>query len=653
MLERGPRRPRRGDRADHAHLPPVGRRRRPLRDRPRAQPAQRRRPRAARPPRRRRHLRDARRRPGRAPPPLRRAADAADRRRAAPHGRARLVGPQHRRPRSSAPASGCCCPARRSARTTRRSRGSTYDDDGVSSADYAYGYTEALIDGVCRPVTFHTYDGDMEWVSDGRRRRADFTVALPAAEAARRLRTALDPEGDWVGHVLADAHRELIDLRAGAHHDAGGLVIAADKEHAEKLADRLARIAGERPEIVTSDAPDASARIARFAAGTGTWLVSVLMVSEGVDVPRLRVGVYATSARTELFFRQVVGPLHPPHADAASIRCRTCSCPATRRSKRLAGADRGGAQPRARGQAGGRGDRARRARRGRATRSTRCPRAPAATTTSCARPRPATRCSCSPTPTPAPSPALAAFGGGSPPPRPRRRPPRRRRAPPARPPTSGASACARSAARSCSTVARRTGEEHRVDQRPHQPRRRRGVGREGDRRPAREGQQAARARGRALARPAWRGWARRPTGALASAPWTRCPSGPTARSRRSSRRATHPHAIPVSLIVRAGPREILLGLAPRRESLARLRADPRAALTILAAGDHAFTAHGRATVLRGGRRHRRRPDRGRRIADHNRPTYEIATACSGTGPTSDERERDAATRAALRALLAG
>jgi superfamily II DNA or RNA helicase len=183
----------------------------------------------------------------------------------------------------------------------------TYDDDGVSSADYAYGYTEALIDGVCRPVTFHTYDGDMEWVSDGRRRRADFTVALPAAEAARRLRTALDPEGDWVGHVLSDAHRELVDLRAGVHRDAGGLVIAADKDHAEKLADRLAGISGERPDIVTSDAPDASARIARFAAGTGTWLVSVLMVSEGVDVPRLRVGVYATSARTELFFRQVIG----------------------------------------------------------------------------------------------------------------------------------------------------------------------------------------------------------------------------------------------------------------------------------------------------------------------------------------------------------
>ncbi|MEA2311679.1 MAG: hypothetical protein QOE28_1647 [Solirubrobacteraceae bacterium] len=183
----------------------------------------------------------------------------------------------------------------------------SYDEDGVSSADHAYGYTEALVDGVCRPVTFHTYDGDMEWVSDGRRRHADFTVALPAAESARRLRTALDPDGDWVSHVLRDAHRSLVDLRAGDHPDAGGLVIAIDKEHAEKLAARLAAIAGEKPEIVTSDAADASARIARFAAGSGSWLVSVLMVSEGVDVPRLRVGVYATSARTELFFRQVVG----------------------------------------------------------------------------------------------------------------------------------------------------------------------------------------------------------------------------------------------------------------------------------------------------------------------------------------------------------
>ena len=182
-----------------------------------------------------------------------------------------------------------------------------YDDSGVSAADYAYGYTDALLDGVCRPVTFHCYDGEMAWVSAGRHRTADFSVGLPAAESARRLRTALDPAGDWLTDVLRDAHQKLSGLRRGTHPDAGGLVIAIDKEHAESLAARLAVITGRKPEIVTSDAPDASQRISRFAAGRGEWLVSVLMVSEGVDIPRLRVGVYATTARTELFFRQVVG----------------------------------------------------------------------------------------------------------------------------------------------------------------------------------------------------------------------------------------------------------------------------------------------------------------------------------------------------------
>jgi superfamily II DNA or RNA helicase len=183
----------------------------------------------------------------------------------------------------------------------------SYDEDGVSRADYAYGYTDALLEHVCRPVTFHTYDGDMEWMSDGRRRRADFSVVLPAAEAARRLRTALDPDGDWITQVLRDADNQLARLRASDHPTAGGLVVAIDKEHADALARRLAALTGEPPEIVTSDVADASERIARFSAGTGRWLVSVLMVSEGVDVPRLRVGVYATTARTELFFRQVIG----------------------------------------------------------------------------------------------------------------------------------------------------------------------------------------------------------------------------------------------------------------------------------------------------------------------------------------------------------
>lgn len=183
----------------------------------------------------------------------------------------------------------------------------TYDEDGISQADYAYGYPQALMDRVCRPIAFLPYDGEMEWLSDGRLRSADFDLVLPAAESARRLRTALSPDGEWMGEVLRDGDARLSEVRADGHRDAGGLVIASDQDHARAIAARLESVSGERPELVMSDESGASRRIADFASSDRRWLVSVLMVSEGVDIPRLRVGVYATAARTELFFRQVVG----------------------------------------------------------------------------------------------------------------------------------------------------------------------------------------------------------------------------------------------------------------------------------------------------------------------------------------------------------
>ncbi len=211
----------------------------------------------------------------------------------------------------------------------------TYDEDGVSLADYRYGYSRALLDGVCRPIAFHSYDGEMEWRADGRLRRATFDTVLPQAEAARRLRTALDPDGDWMSQVLREADATLSRVRADGHRDAGGLVVASDQEHARAIAARLARVAGEAPEIVMSDEPEASARIAAFSASSRRWLVSVLMVSEGVDIPRLRVGVYATAARTELFFRQVVGRF-VRRTPAPARQMSYLLLPADHRLKRLA-----------------------------------------------------------------------------------------------------------------------------------------------------------------------------------------------------------------------------------------------------------------------------------------------------------------------------
>lgn len=181
--------------------------------------------------------------------------------------------------------------------------------DGVrrSAADYSYGYGRALADGVVRPVLFLSYSGALRW-----RTRAGDVVAATLGEpltkdaTAQAWRTALDPSGNWIPQVLQAADRRLTEVRRGVP-DAGGLVIATDRTTARAYAAQLRRITGEPPTVVLSDEPGSSARIDAFGAGDSRWLVAVRMVSEGVDIPRLSVGVYATSTATPLFFAQAVG----------------------------------------------------------------------------------------------------------------------------------------------------------------------------------------------------------------------------------------------------------------------------------------------------------------------------------------------------------
>jgi len=180
----------------------------------------------------------------------------------------------------------------------------------LASADFEYGYGDALTDrAVVRPVYFPRIGGHMEWAAPGGiEYAATFEDPLTRELANQRLRTALSAEGDWLPAVLEQANAQLQHLRARDPH-AGGLVIAMDQEHARAIAALMHERLGTAPVVATSDAPDASRKISAFATGTVPWIVAVRMVSEGVDVPRLRVGVYATNTVTDLFFRQAVGRL--------------------------------------------------------------------------------------------------------------------------------------------------------------------------------------------------------------------------------------------------------------------------------------------------------------------------------------------------------
>jgi superfamily II DNA or RNA helicase len=184
------------------------------------------------------------------------------------------------------------------------------DADGAlrSAADHSYGYPEALADGVVRPVVFLAYSGEARWrTSAGEEYSARLGEPLTAEHTARAWRTALDAAGEWIPAVLTAADTRLAQLRAGALPDAAGLVIATDRTAARAYARILRDITGREPVLVLSDDPSASGRIAEFGASDQRWLVAVRMVSEGVDVPRLAVGVYATSAATPLYFAQAVG----------------------------------------------------------------------------------------------------------------------------------------------------------------------------------------------------------------------------------------------------------------------------------------------------------------------------------------------------------
>lgn len=181
-------------------------------------------------------------------------------------------------------------------------------DDGQAWADYEYGYGDALRDGgVVRPVYFPRVDGNMEWSApDGAVLSASFQDELARDQVGHRLRAALSLEGEWLPHVIEQGHERLMLIRQ-SHPQAGGLVIAMDQEHAQSIA-RLIRTKFSTPaDVVISDDPGASKKITAFAESDAPWLVSVRMVSEGVDIPRLRVGVYASTVSTELFFRQAVG----------------------------------------------------------------------------------------------------------------------------------------------------------------------------------------------------------------------------------------------------------------------------------------------------------------------------------------------------------
>lgn len=184
----------------------------------------------------------------------------------------------------------------------------SYDETRRAVAGFNYDYGMALTDGgVVRPVVFPAWDGKSQWRRSGQ--MAITSVDLSEAdkdEVPPALKAALDPDGEWIPSVLREAHGALTQMRIDTP-DAGGLVVASDQFAATRYAQLLRRITGTEVPVAISDNPDASTIIDEFSKSSDPWIVAVQMIAEGVDIPRLGVGVYASRVRTQMFFTQVVG----------------------------------------------------------------------------------------------------------------------------------------------------------------------------------------------------------------------------------------------------------------------------------------------------------------------------------------------------------
>lgn len=206
-----------------------------------------------------------------------------------------------------------------------------YDDfgkiDHPTDGTYTLSYGEAVDLEYCRPITFHRHEGrfsvalpDGENISVSGSEETDFGGSLKRIKGLqqaldfyklactpRYLADGITPDpNSFQASMLEYGIAKLNDLR-DTMPDAGGLVIAPNIDVAEYMATLLEQMEGEKPVLVHSQMANAEARISSFKNTNKRWLVSVAMISEGVDIKRLRILVYLPYAQTELAFRQAMG----------------------------------------------------------------------------------------------------------------------------------------------------------------------------------------------------------------------------------------------------------------------------------------------------------------------------------------------------------
>ena len=180
-----------------------------------------------------------------------------------------------------------------------------YTQEDKVHCDFVYGLRNAVQDKVCRAPVITLVDNDRIHIHQGSEEKI-FTCFADLLKQSDCSYQELIRNEALITYLLEQSLKKLRTLRK-QHADAGGLIVAASVEHAYKIADILQRRLGEIAVIATYMGDDPQAAITAFRSGSDPWIISVGMVSEGTNIPRLRVCCHLTRVKTELHFRQVLG----------------------------------------------------------------------------------------------------------------------------------------------------------------------------------------------------------------------------------------------------------------------------------------------------------------------------------------------------------
>lgn len=171
--------------------------------------------------------------------------------------------------------------------------------------DYVYGLTQAVADNVCRTPKITLIDNDRVWVKHNNEVFKFSCFGDLLKESKCSYQQLIENEA-LISYFIDKSSKKLSAIRK-QHSSAGGLIVAATVEHANKISEILYRRTGDQAYIATYREEDPLSIINTFKYNSEKWIISVGMISEGTNIPRLRVCCHLTRVKTELHFRQVLG----------------------------------------------------------------------------------------------------------------------------------------------------------------------------------------------------------------------------------------------------------------------------------------------------------------------------------------------------------